>query len=198
MKQFYLYLKRYFITYAAIALFILLSLIPLRLAMAYNQAPQPEAILTLGGSEKREKFTAEFARLHQNLDIWVSTGIPSDEASSIFEKANISENRLHLDYRATDTVTNFTTLVQDFRQRGIHHLFLITSDFHITRAKAIATIVLGSQGIIFTPISIPSEKPTESVFRILRDMGRSLFWIFTGHTGSSLNPHLNNRLYASR
>jgi hypothetical protein len=86
-------------------------------------------------------------------------------------------------------VTNFTSLVKDFKQRKYHHLYLITSDFHMARAKAIATFVLGSQGIAFTPVSIPSRQPPESWFHILRDSGRALLWIVTGRTGASLNPH---------
>ncbi|HEY9706719.1 MAG TPA: YdcF family protein, partial [Oculatellaceae cyanobacterium] len=110
-------------------------------------------------------------------------------ALAIFRAAGISDARVHLDYRALDTVTNFTTLVADFNSRNIQHLYLITSDFHMPRAKAIATIVLGSQGIAFTPVSIPSNEPAESKLRILRDTGRALLWMIVGRTGASFNPH---------
>ena len=50
------------------------------------------------------------------------------------------------------------------------------------RAKAIAYLILGSQSIVFTPISIPSNHPPESPNRILRDIIRSLLWVFTGST----------------
>ena len=168
------------------------------LAIASLATPQPQAILTLGGDPEREKFTAEFAQNYPNLDIWVSTGIPPQPATAIFQSAGIPEHRLHLDYRASDTVTNFTTLVTDFKQRRIQHIYLITSDFHMPRAKAIATLVLGSQGIAFTPISIPSNQPRESMLRIVRDTGRSLLWIVSGRTGASLNSHSLRREYALR
>ncbi|MBE9224266.1 YdcF family protein [Phormidium sp. LEGE 05292] len=170
-------------------LVVLISWIPVRIAIAKIQAPQPQAILTLGSWLDREYFTAQFATKHPNIDIWVSSGTPPEFASQIFRAFSIPESRVHLDYRAVDTITNFTTLIDDFKSRKIQHLYLITSEYHITRAKAIATLILGSQGIIFTPISVPSDEPSESWFRILRDIGRSLLWIFTGRTGASLNSH---------
>lgn len=171
---------------AGFIVFLLLS-IPVRLAIAYYQAPHPQAILTLGGDSLgvREQFTAEFAHWYPSLKIWVSSGMVPNQAWKIFRDAGIPDNRVHLDYRATDTVTNFTTLVSDFKQDKIQHLYIITSDYHMPRAKAIATIVLGSQGIAFTPLSIQSNTPPESQFRIWRDCVRALLWIFTGYTASS-------------
>jgi len=161
-----------------------------RLAIANLQAPQPQAILTLGSWLDREVFTAQFALEHPNLEIWVSTGTPPESANPIFRAFGIPENRVHLDRRAVDTVTNFTTLVADFKSRQIQHLYMITSAYHMPRAKAIATLILGSQGITFTPVSLPSGEPPESRLRIIRDIGRSLLWIVTGRTGANLNPNL--------
>lgn len=162
-----------------------------QLTQARLQSPDPQAILTLGGDFDREEFTAQFARSHPNLEIWVSSGMPHARSRAIFHQAGVREQRLHLDNRAVDTVTNFTTLIADLKQREIQHIYLLTSDFHLTRAKAIATIVLGSQGIAFTPISIPSQTPQESWLRVLRDSGRATLWVFTGRTGASLNPKLS-------
>ncbi|MDB9374988.1 YdcF family protein [Nodularia sphaerocarpa] len=176
----------------------LLSIIPIRLAIATYQSPQPQAILTLGGSPEREEFTAEFAQKHPQLDIWVSSGSSPETALAIFENADIAQQRLHLDQRAVDTVTNFTTLVEDFQHHHIQHIYLITSAYHMPRAKAIATIVLGSQGITFTPVPIPSQKPRESIVRIVRDSGRSLLWIVSGRTGASFHPRFREPSYAAR
>ena len=49
--------------------------------------------------------------------------------------------------------------------------------------------VLGSQGIAFTPVAISTNQPTEAWLHILRDIGRSLVWLFIGRTGASLNLH---------
>ena len=164
---------------------LLISIILVRLAIATFQSPNPQAVLTLGGGPEREEFTAQFAQLYPSLEVWVSTGIASEEERKIFRAAGVSDERVHLDRRAVDTVTNFTSLVADFKRLRIEHLFLITSDFHMPRAKAIAIIILGSQGIAFTPVTIPSNQQPETSLHILRDVGRALFWVMTGHTGAS-------------
>jgi uncharacterized SAM-binding protein YcdF (DUF218 family) len=190
--------KRWILALVSFLAIVLISVIPVRLAIARYQVPHPQAILTLGGGQDREEFTARFAQAHPSLEIWVSSGLPPNNAREIFRAADIPKQRVHLDYRASDTVTNFTSLVQDFKNRNIQHLYLITSDFHMPRAKVIATIVFGSQGITFTPISIPSNEPTESFVRILRDSGRSVLWLFTGRTGASLSPRVAHSSYAFR
>ncbi|MGI2902805.1 hypothetical protein [Tolypothrix sp. VBCCA 56010] len=48
------------------------SIIPLRLAIAFYQAPIPQAILVLGSASERIEFAAQFWQSHSNLDIWVS------------------------------------------------------------------------------------------------------------------------------
>jgi uncharacterized SAM-binding protein YcdF (DUF218 family) len=181
-------IKKYWIVALTSFLIILLLFIPVRLAIASYQVPHPQAVFMLGGTVlgEREEFTAEIARWYPSLKIWISSGLPPNKTYKIFQTAGISNQRLYLDYRAVDTVTNFTTLVRDFKQNRIQHLYLITSDYHMPRAKAIATIVLGSQGIAFTSLSVPSKTAKESLFPILRDIARSLLWIFTGHTGRNV------------
>ena len=169
---------------------IALSFIPIRLGVAHIQSPTPKLILTLGGGIERETFTAEFAQQHPNLDIWVSSGLPTPQAQNIFQKAGIPDQRVHLDQRAIDTVTNFTSLVQDFRTHDIHHVYLITSDFHMRRSMAIAFFVFGSHGIAFTPVAIPSQNPDETWLKVARDIGRSVVWMITGRSGASLKYYL--------
>jgi uncharacterized SAM-binding protein YcdF (DUF218 family) len=198
VKRLHSQIKKYGIYTLVGLLVISLSIIPIQLAIASWKAPQPQAILTLGGGIDREEFTAQFAYAFPSLDIWVSSGVPPELARPVFQKAGILDNRLHLDYRAVDTVTNFTSLVPEFQKRQIHHIYVITSYFHMARAKAIATLVLGSQAIAFTPMAVPSKDTKESILRILRDSGRSLLWIVTRRTGANLNPRHNSSFYASR
>ena len=171
----------------SVMVWALVGFIPVRIAIAHFFAPQPQAIFTLGGDLQREIFTARFAQLHPSLEIWVSSGTSTEGANWAFNVVEIPLTRVHFDHRAVDTVTNFTSLVADFKSRHFQHLYLITADYHMRRAKAIATFVFGSQGIAFTPVSIPTDKPTESWLRTLRDIFRALLWIFTRHTGASLN-----------
>jgi uncharacterized SAM-binding protein YcdF (DUF218 family) len=170
--------------------FMILAL-PLLMWLGYkeiqNEYTPPQAVLVLGGSTsylEREKFTAEFVRQHPNLPIWISGGSPSKYTQKVFAKAGIDPKRLHLDYEAVDTVTNFTTLVDDLQSRGIRSVYLITSDFHMRRACVIGEIILGSRGIEFKPVSVPSQKPPEPIEKSIRDGARSLLWVATGYTGA--------------
>ena len=182
------YLKQYYLVVITLSLALLIVInIILQNAIARYQQPIPQAILTLGGGLDREEFTAQFAQSHPSLPIWVSTGSNPDVARKIFQDAGISQRQVYLDRRATDTVTNFTTLVADFKKRHFKHIYVITSNFHMPRSKAIAFVVLGSQGITFTPVSVPSKRPPEPKIKIVRDVGRAFMWILTKRTGSRFN-----------
>lgn len=181
--------KAYFLYGLAACFLLQASLICIRQTIAIHQAPQPQAALMLGGGSNREIFTAEFAKQHPHLDIWVSSGSPKKR--SIFQTAGIPSNQIHFDDRATDTVTNFTTLIPEFKKHSIQHIYLITSDFHMPRAQAIAFLVLGSQGITFTPVVIPSDRSPESPLHILRDISRAYLWVTTGRTGASLRSQFS-------
>lgn len=147
---------------------------------------QPEAIFVLGGEEERELFAAKFAQQHPSLPIWVSSGSSEWYAQKVFAKAKINRDRLHLDRRATDTVTNFTTLVDELQGQGIDSVYLITSDDHMRRAHVIAEIVFGSRGIVFKPVPFPSGREPEPVEKAIRDGARAVLWVVTGHTGATL------------
>ena len=147
---------------------------------------QPEAVLVLGGATERERFAAEFAKQHPNLPVWVSSGSNPEYAEWIFTEAGIDPNRVHLDYQAVDTVTNFTTLADYFKTRKIRSVYLITSDYHMRRAQVIGEIVLGSRGIAFQPIAVPSERSPEPITKVVRDAARATLWVVTGETGSNL------------
>ena len=151
----------------------LLIFIPTRLFVAKRQAPQPQAIFVLGGHPDREKAAAQLAKYYPELEVWVSSGSDAAIAHSTFLAVGISDNRLHLDYRASDTVTNFTTLVQTFKSLDIQHVWLVTSDFHMDRAEAIAYLVLGSHGITYTTHIVPSNRAEEPTWKIGRDAMRS-------------------------
>jgi len=169
--------------------------------LAYGQVrsllAHPQAILVLGGSPDREAYAAKFAQRHADLPIWVSSGSPVEYAEWLFSEYGISADRVHLDYRAVDTVTNFTSLVDDFAAQNIHSLYLVTSDYHMRRAQVIGTIVLGSRGIEFEPLPVPSEERSspEPWNKVARDAARSLLWVTTGHTGASLGQRYRSSLF---
>ncbi|MEL6228390.1 MAG: YdcF family protein [Cyanobacteria bacterium J06627_3] len=155
----------------------------------------PTVALVLGGDAKREEFAAQFATENPDMDVWISSGANPEYSTWVFQESQVSLERLHLDYRAVDTVTNFTTLVDDFDRLGIESVYLITSDYHMRRANTIAAIVLGSRGIHYKSLPVASERPPEPLLRSLRDGGRSILWVFTGKTGSEL-AQLSSKLTA--
>ncbi|NEP14416.1 MAG: YdcF family protein [Symploca sp. SIO2C1] len=170
----------------------LFSIIPLKLAIALHQAPEPEAILVLGSAPSRMRFAAQFSHSHPTLEIWVSDYYSNFAANQlIFRQNGVRDEQVHYNFYSTDTVTNFTSTVEDFMAQDIHHLYLITSEYHMARSRAIATLVLGSRGIAITPISVSSKgRQPESTLRIVRDCIRCLVWIVTGRTGASFNPDI--------
>lgn len=172
-----------------LTLFLVSSSAPL-IALAYIKYQQqflnPSVALVLGGSPERERFAAQFALDHPNVDIWISSGSNPEYAQWVFDEAHVPANQWHLDYKAVDTVTNFTTLVDELEAKQIDQVYLITSDYHMRRASIVAQIILGSQGIRFKPIAIKTQqKPEqpETPLRELRDGARSLLWVITGKTG---------------
>jgi uncharacterized SAM-binding protein YcdF (DUF218 family) len=167
-----------------------LSVLAVSLWFGYKQIEsywiQPEAVFVLGGHEERERFAAQLAEQHPNLPIWVSSGSPEYYVRKIFTKAGVSSDRLHLDYQATDTVTNFTTLVDKLKAQGIDSVYLVTSQNHMLRALVIGEIVFGTHGIVIKPVSVPSSSPPESMKKCFRDGMRAILWVTTGHTGAAL------------
>ncbi len=144
---------------------------------------RPDAILVLGGAEERERYAARMARELPDLEVWVSSGSPRWYAERIFDGAGVAPERVRLDYRAQDTVTNFTTLADELQARGVNAVYLVTSERHMLRARLIGEIVFGSRGILLVPASVPSERhlPAEPS-KAARDGLRSLFWVATGRT----------------
>ncbi|MGK7926609.1 MAG: YdcF family protein [Spirulina sp.] len=153
---------------------------------------KPNDIFVLGGLEKREVEAAKLAREDPELEIWVSSGSPKEYAwQAIFDKAGIDRDRVHLDYKAQDTVTNFTALVDKLQLAGVESVYLVTSENHMFRARIVGEIVFGSRGIILKPIAVPSDGKPEPFYKSVRDGGRAFFWLFTGKTGVSLKDKVN-------
>ncbi len=147
---------------------------------------KPEAILVLGGHEDRERFAAKFAQNYPNLPIWISSGSPEAYIERIFIKAGVDLRRVHLNYQAKDTVTNFTTLVGELKAHKIDSVYLVTSDSHMRRARLIGEIIFGSQGIVIVPLTVHSPTADEPLEKIIRDGARAILWVMTGETGESL------------
>lgn len=152
-----------------------------------------QAIVVLGGEIDRETFAARFAQKYDQIPVWVSSGTNPEFAEWVFlEEGGLDRDRLHLDYRAVDTVTNFTTLVNDLTASGIEKIYLVTSQPHMRRARVIGEIVLGSRGIVMEPVTVPSPMAEEPLNKSLRDGARALLWLTTGYTGADLKDKLED------
>lgn len=144
--------------------------------------PPPQMILVLGGDADRERVAARLAR-DGGLPVVVSGGTNPEYAHWLFqEREGLPATRLHLDYRATDTVTNFTSLVDDLRRARIRHALLVTSSDHMDRALLVGRIVAGSRGISLTPVAVPCGQRCEPEGRRLvwGDGLRALIWVISG------------------
>ena len=109
----------------------------------------------------------------------------------VFDKAGIERDRVHLDYRAQDTVTNFTTLVEQLQLAGVESVYLVTSKNHMRRARIVGEIVFGSRGIILKPMVVESKGKPEPLSKTVRDGGRAFLWLLTGKTAVSLKDKVD-------
>lgn len=161
-----------------------MSIIPLRIAVTFKQHPYPQAILILAGELNRIAQGAKFSQSHPNLEIWVTSTFRQTKAiSRILTQAGITD-RVHYESDSVDTVTNFTNMLPKLSDNHIHHVYLVTSDFHLNRSLMIAFFVFGSRGIVVTPVATLSDRQPESWFKLLRDFFRCILWLLTAQTGA--------------
>ena len=154
-------------------------LVPYRQAL-FSSAP-PERILVLGGDVDRERVGLKLAR-RLALPLVVSGGSNPEYAHWLMEEEGLSPGQVVLDYRAVDTLGNFTSLVDDLHREGVKHVLLVTSEDHLPRALTVGTVVAGSRGIRLTgvPVACRSVCLEESAGKRWGDGLRALAWVLTG------------------
>jgi len=138
-------------------------------------------ILVLGGDVDRERTAAELAR-QKGLPVVVSGGSNPEYAQWLFEQRGLGGGRVLLDYRAHDTLSNFTSVMSDLRRARVRHVLLVTSSDHMQRALLVGRIVAGSRGITLTPEAVPCGERClpESRRKVWGDGARALLWVITG------------------
>ena len=168
-----------------ITILSILCLIVLRTSLPFLKAitsnKLPELVFVLGGDIDRESAGMEIAK-QLNLPLLISSGSNPEYSDWLIKKKGMSSYLIRKDYRAVDTFTNFTSLIDELYEENTSHLLLVTSDYHIERAKAIGHIIAGSRGIKITSLSIPcsSKCIQESNYKKNIDVLRSITWIVTG------------------
>jgi hypothetical protein len=144
--------------------------------------PPPQMILVLGGDKDREIRAADLAR-SRGLPVVVSGGTNPEYAHWLFEeRAGLPTQQVRLDYRAHDTLSNFTSLVDDLRRARIRHALLVTSSDHMVRALLVGRIVAGSRGIHLTPVAVScgSLCVPEGLRLVWGDGARAALWVLSG------------------
>lgn len=144
--------------------------------------PPPQMILVLGGDASREAAAARLAR-QRGLPVVVSGGSNPEYAHWLFEEQEgLPAHQVQLDYRAHDTLSNFTSLVDDLRRARIRHALLLTSSDHMDRALLVGRIVAGSRGIHLTPVAVPCGDRCfpEGRRKVWGDGARAALWVATG------------------
>jgi uncharacterized SAM-binding protein YcdF (DUF218 family) len=139
-------------------------------------------ILVLGGDTDREIVAARLAR-REGLPVVVSGGSNPEYAHWLFEeRQGLPSDRVRLDYRARDTVSNFTSLVDDLQEAHIRHALLVTSSDHMPRALLVGRIVAGSRGIHLTPVPVPCGAlcVPEGRRLVWGDTARAALWVLSG------------------
>ncbi len=156
-------------------------------AVFNNQEPQ--LILVLGGDIAREKLGLKLAK-RLNLPILISGGSNLEYSDWLVQKEGLSSNLVKRDYRAKDTLSNFTSLVDELSIDGINHALLITSEDHIHRAMTVGRIVAGSRGIRLSSIEVPCSSfcSKESRKKYYVDVIRAITWVTTGKDLKRLIP----------
>jgi uncharacterized SAM-binding protein YcdF (DUF218 family) len=174
-----------------------------------------EAILVLGGSYgSRERHAFALARkldekTEQNknlqktdfppIKIWISTGRPKQEIVNISKQFDIPLDRVILDNRAIDTVTNFSSLAELLYNDQVTRVHVVTDYGHIKRSMTIAHLILGYYGIetVASPSSTDVPRPSEWRIRRWRDYARCVMWFYTSKSGARLNAlkHIKKRMH---
>ncbi|QNJ27405.1 uncharacterized conserved secreted protein (DUF218) [Synechococcus sp. SYN20] len=148
---------------------------------AITTVEPPQRILVLGGDLDRERVGLRLAQ-QLELPLVVSGGSNPEYAQWLLRDAGMDQSRVVLDYRAKDTFTNFTSLVDDLKRDGVKHVYLVTSDDHLPRAMTVGRLVAGSRGIRLTgvPVACQPSCRKETLGKRLGDGIRALTWVITG------------------
>ena len=154
-------------------------LAPYRRALLDRSAPQ--LVFVLGGDVARERVGARLAR-ELDLPLLVSGGSNPEYANWLIQNEGLEAGRVQLDYRARDTLGNFTSLVDELQDRRVQHMLLITSADHLPRSMAVGQVVAGSRGIHITGVPVACEPHCveESPVKHWRDLIRAVAWVATG------------------
>ena len=148
---------------------------------AFLDRSPPQLVMVLGGDVDRERVGVRLAR-ELDLPLLISGGSNPEYATWVMQQEGLAPERVQLDYRARDTLGNFTSVVDELQTRGVRHLLMVTSEDHLPRSMAVGQVVAGSRGIHLTgvPVSCQPGCLEEGAFKRFSDWLRALAWVATG------------------
>ncbi|NEO33094.1 MAG: YdcF family protein [Symploca sp. SIO3C6] len=147
---------------------------------AYSAASgSVDAFFVLGGSITREVYVANLAKQQPSARVLISSGSQDPCIIKIFQQQWAPINRVWLEKCADSTFSNFYFNIPILKKWGVRKVKLITSPSHLPRAKWMAQILLGAQGIwvevdTVKEEGVPGNK--ESSLKTGLDLTRSLIW----------------------
>jgi len=119
-----------------------------------------KVLLILGGPELRELECASVVASQRRQEAAETSGrtafaepdllLLSSGAScatALAEAAGVDTARVAVDFRAVDTLSNFTSVALDLERLGCTFVYVATSEAHMRRAFPVGVLVLGSHGI---------------------------------------------------
>ena len=137
----------------------------------------PDMIVVLGGGIRREAAAAQLAQTHSSLPVLVSSGSTLPCLYRIFvEEHKVAWRRVTVDFRAIDTVTNFTAVLPYLHTKTPRKVFVVATEGQWLRASVMGWIIWGSQGIAMQPVLVEGQDGN-SWFKTLRDSLRAVAWI---------------------
>lgn len=163
----------------AISLLISIWLFLTTITVFFASSKPVDAFFVLGGSIKREMYVAELAQKYPQIPILISSGSKDPCILLIFQRQTAPMDNVWLEKCADSTFDNFYYSIPILRQWGVRKVKLITSTTHLPRAKLMAQILLGSQGIWVSPDiiqeqGIPGNR--EYWWKTGLDVTRSILW----------------------
>jgi len=142
-----------------------------------------DIILELGGNAARLYKVIELAEEHTCAEVIVSSEGSPDHVVSLLRGAGINDDRFLLDFKAWDTVTNFTETVKLIKSFKPKNLYVVTDQFHMKRSMAIARAVYFLSGIRIIPSPYMGSEPhdPENPKYVRDDRFRAWLWRLTGY-----------------
>lgn len=142
-----------------------------------------DIILELGGNPARLYEVVAIAQAQENTKIIVSTESSPDYVVQFLKGAGITRDRFVLDFKAWDTVTNFTKTIKLIKSYKPRKLYVVTDKFHMRRSMVIANAVYFLSGIqLIAKPYLGSEPHDPEPDKLVRDdQFRAWLWRLTGY-----------------